>query len=345
MALATRCPYCNTIFRVASDQLKLRGGIVRCGACHQVFDGNAALLDPTAALQPGAGLPALPVDLGKSLAAAPAPHDLDQHRAIIAQPDATPAPAADAAAGRCLDPVHHPLNHPEFDLDFDLDAELASKSLAKGGHWIDFDAPHARDDAAVMHDPILADPVDPPRAQTDLFANAAQEPGFITQGRRKQSSPAMRRLLVLATGLALLALLGQGTYTLRSELAARLPELKPALSALCVRLGCSIALPARIASITIELGQLQALGSNRFALATLLRNQDSSAQAWPHIELILDDSTEQTVLRRVFTPRDYLSESADPDRGFAARSEQAVKLYFELAQISASGYHIAVFYP
>ncbi|MDB5756578.1 MAG: hypothetical protein JWR56_3006, partial [Massilia sp.] len=45
MALATICPHCNTTFRVASDQLKLRGGIVRCGACNEVFDGNAALID------------------------------------------------------------------------------------------------------------------------------------------------------------------------------------------------------------------------------------------------------------------------------------------------------------
>lgn len=45
MALATQCPHCGTMFRVAADQLKLRGGIVRCGACTEVFDGNAALVD------------------------------------------------------------------------------------------------------------------------------------------------------------------------------------------------------------------------------------------------------------------------------------------------------------
>ena len=45
MALATQCPHCGTLFRVAADQLKLRGGIVRCGACQQVFDGNAGLVD------------------------------------------------------------------------------------------------------------------------------------------------------------------------------------------------------------------------------------------------------------------------------------------------------------
>lgn len=45
MALATQCPHCHTTFRVAADQLKLRGGIVRCGACQSIFDGNAHLID------------------------------------------------------------------------------------------------------------------------------------------------------------------------------------------------------------------------------------------------------------------------------------------------------------
>ena len=49
MALATQCPHCGTMFRVAADQLKLRGGIVRCGACQGVFDGNTALVDLAAA--------------------------------------------------------------------------------------------------------------------------------------------------------------------------------------------------------------------------------------------------------------------------------------------------------
>jgi predicted Zn finger-like uncharacterized protein len=47
MALATRCPHCATIFRVANDQLKLHAGIVRCGACQQTFNGIEHLLAPT----------------------------------------------------------------------------------------------------------------------------------------------------------------------------------------------------------------------------------------------------------------------------------------------------------
>ncbi len=37
--LATKCPHCKTTFKVANDQLKLQSGLVRCGICHQVFNG------------------------------------------------------------------------------------------------------------------------------------------------------------------------------------------------------------------------------------------------------------------------------------------------------------------
>ena len=75
MALATQCPHCHTTFRVAADQLKLRGGIVRCGACQSIFDGNAHLIDlakpaapaPTearAASAPDDALPVYTLDFG-----------------------------------------------------------------------------------------------------------------------------------------------------------------------------------------------------------------------------------------------------------------------------------------
>lgn len=54
MALATRCPHCQTTFRVANDQLKLHAGMVRCGSCNEVFNGIEHLV----ALPAGAPHPA-----------------------------------------------------------------------------------------------------------------------------------------------------------------------------------------------------------------------------------------------------------------------------------------------
>lgn len=39
MSLATRCPNCNTLFKVTSGQLQLHEGKVRCGQCQIVFSG------------------------------------------------------------------------------------------------------------------------------------------------------------------------------------------------------------------------------------------------------------------------------------------------------------------
>ncbi|MFM0554071.1 DUF3426 domain-containing protein [Paraburkholderia sediminicola] len=45
MLLATRCPFCETVFRLQTEQLALRRGLVRCGHCHEVFDASSSLFD------------------------------------------------------------------------------------------------------------------------------------------------------------------------------------------------------------------------------------------------------------------------------------------------------------
>ncbi|ASV98085.1 zinc-ribbon and DUF3426 domain-containing protein [Paraburkholderia aromaticivorans] len=47
MLLATRCPFCETVFRLQTEQLALRRGLVRCGHCHEVFDASSSLFDIT----------------------------------------------------------------------------------------------------------------------------------------------------------------------------------------------------------------------------------------------------------------------------------------------------------
>jgi predicted Zn finger-like uncharacterized protein len=45
MSLATACPSCSTVFRVAQDQLKASEGWVRCGHCQKVFNAVEHLFD------------------------------------------------------------------------------------------------------------------------------------------------------------------------------------------------------------------------------------------------------------------------------------------------------------
>lgn len=44
MLLATRCPHCETVFRLQQAQLSLHGGLVRCGHCQQVFNAADSLV-------------------------------------------------------------------------------------------------------------------------------------------------------------------------------------------------------------------------------------------------------------------------------------------------------------
>lgn len=45
----TRCPHCQTTFRVKDEHLKIASGAVRCGSCLQVFKATEHLVDSSAA--------------------------------------------------------------------------------------------------------------------------------------------------------------------------------------------------------------------------------------------------------------------------------------------------------
>jgi predicted Zn finger-like uncharacterized protein len=141
MALATQCPHCHTTFRVASDQLKLRGGIVRCGACQRIFDGSAHLVDLDA------------------LAAS--------------KPAAPPAPEASAAFTAPADTAAPPVYALDFDATLDpLGILPKAENQARAQ---DPEPPHG-DVLAGAVDAVAASGVDLPAADdADGDASAAQE--------------------------------------------------------------------------------------------------------------------------------------------------------------------------
>ncbi|KAB0632272.1 DUF3426 domain-containing protein [Burkholderia latens] len=86
MLLATRCPHCETVFRLQQEQLSLHDGLVRCGHCQQVFNASQSLV-PEPARQPE---PAL-----TGTAAAEPPHDAAPPRLFTTDAPAEPAPGTD----------------------------------------------------------------------------------------------------------------------------------------------------------------------------------------------------------------------------------------------------------
>ncbi|QBQ96652.1 zinc-ribbon and DUF3426 domain-containing protein [Paraburkholderia pallida] len=45
MLLATRCPFCETVFRIQPAHLAARRGLVRCGHCQEAFDASGSLYE------------------------------------------------------------------------------------------------------------------------------------------------------------------------------------------------------------------------------------------------------------------------------------------------------------
>ncbi len=190
------------------------------------------------------------------------------------------------------------------------------------------------------------------RAISGVDQTAAEEDldhsdlSFVKRVDRSQKyGKAVSVTMAVGVPILLAGLVLQAATTFRDTLAANYPQLKPALAAVCQPLGCKIALPTQLDALSVEPGELASMTENTFSFSTVVRNQSKTPQAWPHIELTLNDNADKPVLRRVFAPSEYLPSPTEAEKGFGPRSEQSIKLYFELKELKASGYHIAIFYP
>lgn len=400
MALATRCPHCKTAFRVANDQLKLRGGLVRCGQCKEIFNGIENLLPADAPQRPatpsndspplsrpeplaGEAPPAAPF-AAPSLPSVP-PDPPVPAAAPSPPPGAMPPPVrgADAADARHSDPGGESAVAPDS-VPPSNDPLLRMTLLDIAAHDGEADAAPRQGDAgnaeARPHRAAAAQTSEQPDAIDAAIAAIAasparkagrtpwrllpgrgmrnqedepeeddqdDEPGFVIEGRRKSHRAARTAWLALAAVLLGLALLAQIAYATRSSILSRFPQSAPMLASACRVLGCELSLPAEADVLLIESSDLQstAAGSDVLALSFLLRNRSSATQAWPSIELTMNDASDKPLARKVFGPRDYLHDPAAVAAGISADREHAAKILFRFTGPKASGYRIYLFYP
>lgn len=185
-------------------------------------------------------------------------------------------------------------------------------------------------------------------ADPDSHAESDELPDFVSEDLRRQGlRRTVRPLMVSAAVLLALLLVAQVGYAFRTSIAANFPQTRPLLDDACRVIGCSVGLPTQIDSVSIESSDFQPIADKRdqFTLSVLLRNRSATVQAWPSIELTLTDTSDKVVARRVIGPRDYLPATTSPAKGFTAGSEQPVRLVYELARLTASGYRVYLFYP
>ena len=181
-----------------------------------------------------------------------------------------------------------------------------------------------------------------------LSYEESEEPDFVRHARRRQQvGHKLKWVYGTLSFLLAVTLAAQLIYAFRDQLAQRVPQAAPWLQQACFYLGCALSYPTPIDSLAIESSELEALPgqAGSFQLRVLLRNRYDTTAAWPYLELSLIDAQENPVARRSFAPSDYLGSAEQFDAGFAAQSEQAVRLQFVLQGQQASGFRVYLFYP
>lgn len=319
--MLTRCPACETHFRVTAEQLKARSGRVRCGACQNVFNALDSLIEePMLVVAPPVAV-ATPPDVAPSLS--------DADEAPAAYPDAEveetavpPAPTIESAPPPAPEQQEECTASPP-----EMEGPPAPEAIAAAEPGVD--------------EPVAAETetVEPIAAETEApdWSETFPEP----------PPPPRRWPWVVGALVALTALGLQAVLAFRVELAVLLPEARPALSALCDIADCEVGLPAKVALVSIEASDLHpdTEHKGRLALTATLKNRAPFSQQFPHLELTLTDTADKAIARKVLAPADYLPPKTSLANGMPPDADIMVAIGVDPGEMAASGYRLYLFYP
>jgi predicted Zn finger-like uncharacterized protein len=340
VALATRCPNCQALFRVVADQLKLRGGLVRCGACRHVFDAIGSL----AYVDDGTLSPLSPVN--------------QRSGGIVPAPPAARPPARapeNRAGGAVRAEAKLQLETAGVPTLLATDATTAHEAAERTRAGDDQHAADADDaDGSPRHRAGRTATAAEGRASAAAAADTdedAEEDEEDAAEFLKDSGNTRGFSVVFGGGSAVLGLLLllQAAVVFRTDLSTRMPESRPALVALCNLFGCSVSWPTRAELLAVVGSELQAIpGTDIFELTAVVRNRASFSVALPAIEVTLTDVQNRPLARKVFAPVDYLASAGEPssriEEGLAGGGDYVVRMTFEARGLNATGFVVYPFY-
>lgn len=357
MSLITRCPTCETMFRVVPDQLRVSEGWVRCGQCAEVFDATQNMVPPLDETADGA-VPASPVPASPATAAKP--------------PTPTPTPAAPAhtqppvAAERQAGSPHAAVDHGNAPAPHDATRRGAT-DVAQEPHWLDEpqtdpqtailptdDADPVADDAPAPVDPDFP-PMAPPQRAGDAEppigrpqpADIVPTPSFLQEEPPPSiwRRPIVRLTLAVVLVLLLALLAMQILVKERDRVAAMHPAMRPMLEAMCVMADCRIGPPRQIESIVIDSSTFSRVRGDDYRLGFALKNTAPIDVAMPAIELSLTDPQDQPVIRRVILPTEFGARSAALASASTWTGSLALTVQPDIGTQRVAGYRLLAFYP
>lgn len=184
-------------------------------------------------------------------------------------------------------------------------------------------------------------PARPPEANTlGPYRNAPLLP--------KEAAPQPRNAgWAILTVIAGLALLLQIAYLWRSEIVSQYPVLRPHFEKACTYVACTVPWGRDAAMLKVETSDLiEELGAKgRFLLSVTIANKAAVVQDYPHLELSLTDTNNQTLSRRVLAPDTYLGNANARAEGLAPGANAAVNVRIDSQLTNAAGYHVELFFP
>lgn len=339
MSLITRCPACQTLFKVVPDQLRVSGGWVRCGMCDEIFDAAShAQPDPPPQPEPAvvqvqgmaAAMPGrLPDVQISSMAVESRPldglalADIKAETAETAPVTDIELPDIDELAEQnkveaVLKPVPMPVAVP-VPVSVNVDVGVVN-SLAETETSTESPLPTS--------DPVVS------------FMKAGM-------GRSIWQKTGIRVALGFVTAGLLFGLGLQAVIYERDRIAASMSQLRPVLGILCASLDCAISPFKQIGSIVIESSAFTRIRGDVYRLNFAVKNTSSIELAMPALELTLTDAQDQAVMRRVFMPLDLSAPSnvMAPDSDWTGAVSVVVRPGAASGTERIAGYRVLAFYP
>lgn len=322
--MLTCCPNCKTSFRITPEQLKARKGKVRCGECQHVFNALDTLIDDPTPIR-----------------TAPPTTAFDHYDSQGAGMEARFPEAPWRPPGKA---VEAPAKNISFDEVSVLDATPDTLVVEP----VQPDPPSSTepDDESIVVPPV-ASVIPAAGFRTGPTFRESPDTRLEPEVHEEEPSVPRRWPWIIASVLAVLALVIQLTLHFRVELAVLLPESRPALEALCGSIGCTVDLPRNVELVSIESSDLHPdpVREKLLTLTATLKNRAPFAQSWPYLELTLTDTSDRPLARRILSPADYLPKNTDITAGFGPRREIVASVSFVSEGLAANGYRLYLFYP
>jgi predicted Zn finger-like uncharacterized protein len=279
-----------------------------------------------------------------------APHD-------EGQPSAQDVEAFQRALNEALAPRPHETGRPSYVEPLSADAAPAAEAVYQEPLGDPFSDEPLPDDAVPAIFDTRRTATRPAAAVVEAIADepATTQPDFdpampadsLSDASTRRRGPLAIIIMGLLSLLGLVILVLQLGYINRTRISAEVPEMRPVLEKLCRSVGCTVPLPTDQEYIRTEWSELSFVPEhqNLILLSATLKNHAPYAQAFPMLEVTLKDADDQVLIRKTFTPREYLKADDIKLARFNANSEIKIGMRFDLGQVHAQGYSLYWFYP